>query len=793
MAEIHDEDPMGREPPGGAGPPATRCDLHVHSRASRGNDEWFTRFFACPESYVDPARQYDLCRQRGMDFVTLTDHDTIDGCLTLANRPGAFLSEEITAVFPDAGCTIHVLAWDLTPDQHAEIQRRRGNVYHLVDYLCAEDVAHAAAHPLLAPSWNLTAATLEKLLLLFPVLERVNGLLDARIARDFEHLIEQVDGAVLRSWARKHGLSVRGNLEGRRAFSAGSDDHTLRKSGLVFTQVPGAARTPREFLREVTRGRGQAVGVHASLEDMATTIQRTSYEYLRQKGAQAARADLFVDLLNAIVGRKPSPQRGPVVRAFSDAIESHLGAAAAARDLDAVASLTTTPDADAEAEALARAQRISDGFLGQAARGIVAAVPSCDLFGVLEAGRDIVGALVAAGPLLGAAHHFGRQEQQVRRLWTGWTAFAAPPARTVTALFSDSMGHQDGVSTWCDRFIAEAARAGDGMVVPVVDPAACGGTVQGPYRLLPAAASYALPFYSTFRLNLPSLMATVRMLWQDRVTHVELATPGPMGVIGWLAARVLGLPMTASFHTDIVAMGELLGADPIPLTALRKYVGWFYGSVHRVRVFSASSRDIVLGLGVRADQVDLAAPPIDTADFSPSHRDPTVFQRLGIPSGGRPVVLSVGRVSREKNLPSIIDAVRCLQDRMRPAPVLVIVGDGPERPRLEQGAADGGFVFFVGHREGAVLRQLYASSQVFAFASHVDTLGLVNLEALASGLPLVVPEGSSVATLLRHDQEAYCYPPAAGGLASALAALLEDPDRSARLSAAGLRFVSAPR
>jgi len=154
------------------------------------------------------------------------------------------------------------------------------------------------------------------------------------------------------------------------------------------------------------------------------------------------------------------------------------------------------------------------------------------------------------------------------------------------------------------------------------------------------------------------------------------------------------------------------------------------------------------------------------------------------------VVLSVGRLSREKDLPTIIEAVRRLQTRLRPPPILVIAGDGPERPRLEAVTASEDFVFFVGHQEGTILRQLFASAQVFAFASRLDTLGLVNFEALASGLPLVVPRDSNIASLLQHDRDAYCYPPGPNGLEEALATMLQDRERSARLSVAGRLFVA---
>ena len=127
----------------------TRCDLHIHSAASIGNDEWYTRLFGCPESYAEPLRQYELCKARGMSLVTLTDHDTIDGGLTLIDRPDFFLSEEVTTVFPENGCVMHVLAWNITRDQHDEIQARRNNVYELCEYLNRAAIAHGLAHPLL--------------------------------------------------------------------------------------------------------------------------------------------------------------------------------------------------------------------------------------------------------------------------------------------------------------------------------------------------------------------------------------------------------------------------------------------------------------------------------------------------------------------------------------------------------------------------------------------------------------------------------------------------------------------
>jgi glycosyltransferase involved in cell wall biosynthesis len=161
-----------------------------------------------------------------------------------------------------------------------------------------------------------------------------------------------------------------------------------------------------------------------------------------------------------------------------------------------------------------------------------------------------------------------------------------------------------------------------------------------------------------------------------------------------------------------------------------------------------------------------------------------VFEVLDLDVGDRPVVLSVGRISEEKNLPLIIEAVERLQGR-RPAPVLLIVGDGPERACLEERCRGKSFVRFAGLQEGETLKKLYASARVFVFASRVDTLGLVNMEAMASGLPVLVPADACIAEFVTHGLSAQCYPFGAAGLADAIAHVLDDPSCAARLAQGG--------
>src|SRR5947209_14667528 len=160
----------------------SRCDLHIHSRFSARSEEWLFRRFDFPDSYSDPRGLHRLLRERGMDFVTITDHDTIEGNLEIADLAGTFISEQVTTYFPQDPCKIHLLVWGITEAQHADIVAARENIFDLQQYLQTNGIAHAVAHPLYSINGKLGTAQLEKLILLFKHFEGVNGLRDSLLS-----------------------------------------------------------------------------------------------------------------------------------------------------------------------------------------------------------------------------------------------------------------------------------------------------------------------------------------------------------------------------------------------------------------------------------------------------------------------------------------------------------------------------------------------------------------------------------------------------------------------------------
>jgi len=106
----------------------TRCDLHVHSRFSTESGNFALRRARLGESFTEPERVYRVCRQRGMTHVTITDHNTLEGGLSISELPGVFLSVEVTTRFPEDDIPLHVLVWNLSEEDHLDLQTYRTSV-----------------------------------------------------------------------------------------------------------------------------------------------------------------------------------------------------------------------------------------------------------------------------------------------------------------------------------------------------------------------------------------------------------------------------------------------------------------------------------------------------------------------------------------------------------------------------------------------------------------------------------------------------------------------------------------
>jgi hypothetical protein len=258
-----------------------KADLHVHSKYSTRPSQWFLQKIGCPESFTEPQHIYDIAQRLGMTLVTITDHNRIDGALEIAHLPGVFISEEVTSYFPEDGCKIHVLVYDIDEAQHQEIQKLRSNLFNLVVYLRQAGITCAVAHPLLAINDRLTLDHVEKLLLLFRLFE-LNGDCHPESNRCIEAVLKQLTANDLERLAAKHKLDPTGDQPWRKYVIGGSDDHSSLNIARSFTQVPGAS-SPAEFFEGIQSGLAKVVQRSSSPQAVAHNLYSIAYQFYRQK------------------------------------------------------------------------------------------------------------------------------------------------------------------------------------------------------------------------------------------------------------------------------------------------------------------------------------------------------------------------------------------------------------------------------------------------------------------------------------------------------------------------------
>src|SRR6202007_302088 len=219
----------------------SRADMHVHSTASELSKLGVQRSLGLPECATPPQEVYELAKRRGMDFVTITDHDTIAGALEIDHLPDTFVSEELTVRFAGEPQAVHVLCDGITPGDHEWLQAHAGDVEACAAYLHENEVTCALAHPFFNVAAPLTRRHRRRLAELFPIWEVRNG---SRAAELNMPAADYVD--------TRGGTGI-----------GGSDDHAGVDIGRTWTEVPTAA-TPEEFLALMRDGQAEARGEQGS-------------------------------------------------------------------------------------------------------------------------------------------------------------------------------------------------------------------------------------------------------------------------------------------------------------------------------------------------------------------------------------------------------------------------------------------------------------------------------------------------------------------------------------------------
>ncbi len=285
----------------------------------------------------------------------------------------------------------------------------------------------------------------------------------------------------------------------------------------------------------------------------------------------------------------------------------------------------------------------------------------------------------------------------------------------------------DGVVTRLTATVRELRRMGHDLLI--IAPEGGESTFEGiPVIGVPTVSVRFIYDGKPWGLPLPRVLKYLDDFQPDLV-HV--VNPFVLGIAGVWGAVKRRYPLVASYHTNIARYAEFyhLGASkPIIWAILR-------GLHNRAQINLATSLAVQQELSEHGIQrVDLWRRGVDLGQFDPSHRSPAMRERMTQGHNDRLIAVYVGRVALEKGLDRLNGIFAGHPDLH-----LCLVGDGPARGQLED-RFRGKPVTFLGTLHGSELAQAYASADFFIFPSTTETLGLVLLEAMASGLPIVAAE-----------------------------------------------------
>ncbi len=720
---------------------SSRVDMHCHSTASALAKLGVQQALGLPECATPPAEVYALAKRRGMDFVTITDHDTIAGCLELADRPDFFISEELTTWFAGSEQAVHVLCYGITEADHDFLQARARDLEACAAYLADRDITCALAHPFFSVAAPLEARHRRRLAQLFGVWETRNGSRAPEL------------NAPAAVYVETHGGTGIG----------GSDDHAGVDVGRTWTAVPSAA-TPQEFLARVRAGEATAQGAQGSAAKWAhAAVALVSRVLATGEGELAPSSPARVlEMAERVVRDGGERGGGPGEGLGPDDARTLLAAWLQALDLplpstaDPLALVRMMQGEDfSHAELYRRARSRHERLLRSAVEQVLAAAERRN--GYAQAAGTAFDACIPVVPYVPSISLLATERAKLADR-------GSEPARI--ALIADATGAMHGVTHTIERIREQGVPDYDVEVI---------GTDPRVDRRLPAVAEAEVPYYPGMTVGVPSVPDSSRPSPTAATTRSTSPPPDPRAwpqrsrpgsaMCPWSPATTRSSSPTRSIRSE----------DAVIAGGMEAVIAAIYAEARVILSPSPSADASVAGLGIAEEKLGRWARGVDLELYDPDQRDPGRFP-------GEFRVLYAGRLSREKGSELLADAFLLAHER-DPRLHLLLAGGGPEEASLR--ARLGSRATFLGWLNREELARAYASSDLFLFCSQTDTYGQVIVEAQASGLPVVAIGLGGPASLVEDRRTGWLCAAEPEQLAAAVAQLAASRFLRARLGAAG--------
>lgn len=314
------------------------------------------------------------------------------------------------------------------------------------------------------------------------------------------------------------------------------------------------------------------------------------------------------------------------------------------------------------------------------------------------------------------------------------------------ALFTETfLPKVDGIVTRLRHTVDHLQRNGDDVLVVCPD----GGLKEHKGARIYGVSGFPLPLYPELKLALPR-PAIGMALAKFKPDVIHLVNPAVLGLGGLYYAKVMQIPLIASYHTHLPQYLQHYGLGMLE-PVMWELIKANHNQAQLNLCTSTAMVEELRGRGIQ--RLDLWQRGVDTETFRPSLASTEMRSHLSQGHPEDPLLLYVGRLSAEKE----IDRIKPVLESI-PGARLALVGDGPHRSALEKHFA-GTPTHFVGYLTGEALGSAFASADAFIFPSRTETLGLVLLEAMAAGCPVVAARSGGIPDIVTDGVNGYLFDP----------------------------------
>ncbi len=715
-----------------------KIDMHVHSKYSEHPSDWFLQRLGAKESYTEPEHLYRTAKERGMDYVTITDHNRIDGALLLKKKypHEALVGLEATTYFPENGCKIHVLLYDIAQEQYEIIQQKRKNIYELRDYIRENDLAYSVAHATFSINNKLTVDLLEKLILLFDVFEGINGGRSYLFNTKWLELMKRLTPAHIDKLYAKHHIEPMSDDPWLKSFTGGSDDHAGLFIGQTYTETDAESLT--EVIENLKNKKTYANGRHNNYKFLAFTIYKVAFEFAKSKNVKSSNSMLFQltekifesDSLNVKEKFKINRFKSSNLKS-DDQIGKLL-----INIIDETKDVRLSQIDKRLEHVFDRVCDIADEFLKKILRSVENDIAKGNLAGLIMSISSSIPGLFLALPFLSTLKVMYRNRQVLDEIKQSLN-IELPESEKRILWFTDTINDLNGVSETLKELGWIAYRKNKNIqIVTSVLKNERDKTLPPNIINLPQFFLMKLPYYEKYILKFPSILKSIETIYKQEPTEIYISTPGPIGLLGVLIARLLNVKCHGVYHTDFTMEVDKIAEDNALTELVESYTKWFYHQMDTIKVSTREYEHLLTGRGFDASKIQFLNKAIDTELFSykESAKDKLLHQ-LNVSDGIN--LLYAGRISKDKHLDLLVEIYKNISQK-RSDVNLILVGDGPYFDALKDKMKDFERVFFTGKIPRKELPEIYSSSDVFVFPSTTDTFGMVVMEAQSCGLPSVV-------------------------------------------------------